>query len=56
MALAIRKDFQNAPLFHWHAFLSEARVQLPIDFPVRLRKEICEMVCDGFACRSSHDF
>jgi hypothetical protein len=55
MTLAIRKYFQNAPLFHRHAFFSEARVQLTIDLPVRLRKEICEVFGNGFTRRFSHE-
>ena len=56
MALAIRQHFQNAPLFYRHALLSEPRVQLSIDFSVRLSKEIREMFSDGFAGRSSQEF
>ena len=39
-----------------HAFRPEARVQLSIDFPVCLRKQIYEVFGDGFAGRSSQGF
>ncbi len=52
MALAIRQHFQNTPLFHRHALFTEAGVELTIDLPVGLRKQVGEVFGDGFAGRS----
>jgi hypothetical protein len=56
MALAIRKHFQNSPLLDRHAFLAKPRVELTIDLPIGLRKQISEMLGDGFAGRFGQGF
>jgi hypothetical protein len=56
VALAVGKNFQNAPLLDRDAFLAETRVELTIDLPVRLRKQIGEMLGDGFAGRFCQGF
>ena len=56
VALAIGKNFQNTPLLDRHAFLPESRVELTIDLPVRLRKQIGEMLGDRFAGRFGQGF
>jgi hypothetical protein len=39
-----------------YAFLAKPRVELTIDLPVRLRKQIGEMLGDGFAGRFGQGF
>jgi hypothetical protein len=58
MTLAIRQDLQNTPLLNRHTLLAKARIQLTIDFPVRLREQIGQVFCDRLAVgfRFSHGF
>jgi hypothetical protein len=58
MTLAIRQDLQNTPLLNRHTLLAKARIQLTIDFPVRLREQIGQVFSDRLAVgfRFSHGF
>ena len=47
MAVAVGQNFKDTPLLDRHAFLAQPHLQLPVDLPVGLRKQISEVFGDG---------